>query len=315
MYWSIERQVEQGKLISPITGSSLVLDRDGGHLCTVDGGERYRILHGKIPLLVVDEGLTERYVNSSPTMVDKYQPETLSGQETVLGRLKASTFRDCRTKESVDGFNALFTGLAESALCLSIGGGPTRPHPSLVNVNIGPFPNVDVVADAHRLPYAANSVDVIYCEAVLEHLQDPLRAVREMHRVLSKNGQLFACTPFLQAYHGYPNHYQNFSLTGHRHLFETVGFTVVRSGVCVGPVYTLVNLIATFIHEYAPTALRWPLRKAWGLAGVLLRPLDKILGARDNAYVLASTTYLVAVKAEDVGGATTGDGAPSSDLG
>ena len=63
-----------------------------------------------------------------------------------------------------------------------------REHPSLVNVNIGPFPNVDVVADAHHLPYADASVDAIFCEAVLEHLAQPHEAVKEMFRVLPARG-------------------------------------------------------------------------------------------------------------------------------
>jgi ubiquinone/menaquinone biosynthesis C-methylase UbiE len=58
-----------------------------------------------------------------------------------------------------------------------------------VNVNIGPFPKVDVVADAHLLPYADGSVDAIFCEAVLEHLAEPGQSVREMHRVLRRGGK------------------------------------------------------------------------------------------------------------------------------
>jgi SAM-dependent methyltransferase len=296
MYWSIERQVEQGKLISPKTGTPLVLDRDRGHLQTADGSEHYRILDQKIPLLLLDEQLAANHVNSSNKMVQDYQPKNLSKQETLLGRLKAFLIQDYRTKASVDDFTAIFRNLPENAFCLSIGGGPKRPHSSLVNLNIGPFPNVDIVADAHMLPYADNSVDVIYCEAVLEHLHDPSRAVREMHRVLKKGGKLFACTPFMQEYHGYPHHYQNYSLTGHRHLFAAANFDIVSSGVCVGPVYTMVSLTATFIHEFAPVLLRWPLQKAWGIVGVVLRPLDRLLNTRENAYILASTTYLVADK-------------------
>jgi SAM-dependent methyltransferase len=231
-------------------------------------------------------------------MIREYQPEQLAQARTLLGNIKAFLVRDYRTKASVDDFNSLFDNQSEDALCLSIGGGPTRPHPALVNLNIGPFQNVDIVADAHQLPYANDTVDAIYCEAVLEHLLDPLRAVREMWRVLKPGGKMFVCTPFMQAYHGYPHHFQNFTLTGHRHLFTMNGFEVTRSGVCVGPVYTMVSLTSTFIHEFAPSLLRWPLQKAWGLLGALLRPLDRLINTRDNAHILASTTYLMTAKSE-----------------
>ena len=67
-----------------------------------------------------------------------------------------------------------------------------REHPSLVNVNIGPFANVDVVADAHHLPYADASVDAIFCEAVLEHLVQPHEAVKELFRVCRSEASVYA---------------------------------------------------------------------------------------------------------------------------
>ena len=182
------------------------------------------------------------------------------------------------------------------ALCVSIGGGPERSHPRLVNLNIGPFPNVDVVADAHRLPYADGCVDAIFCEAVLEHLHTPAQAVAEMFRVLRPRGAVLAVTPFLQAYHGYPYHYQNFTVTGHAHLFTAQGFEVTESGACVGPVHVMVTLTALFVAEYAPRWLRRPLGVLWYYLGLLLHPLDRRLNARPNAHVMASTTYVVARK-------------------
>jgi len=296
VYWSIERQVEAGKLISPKTGIPLLLDGKGECLLTADSSEHYRLLDREVPLLIIDEDLAADYVNSSRRMVSEYQPESLSWQESFLGKVKAFLLQDYRTQASEDDFRAIFANQPADAFCLSIGGGPSRKHPCLVNLNIGPFPNVDIVADAHRLPYAANTVDAIYCEAVLEHLHDPLLAVKEMQRVLKPGGRLFACTPFMQAYHGYPHHYHNFTLTGHCHLFTGAGFEILSSGVAVGPVYTMVSLTSTFIHEFAPPLLRWPLQKGWGLFGALLRPLDRLLNTRENAYILASTTYLTARK-------------------
>lgn len=44
------------------------------------------------------------------------------------------------------------------------------------------------VADAHKLPYRANSYDLVMCYEVIEHLENPLVALKEMRRVLKKNG-------------------------------------------------------------------------------------------------------------------------------
>ena len=120
------------------------------------------------------------------------------------------------------------------------------------------------------VPYSDVSVDAIHCSAVLEHLQDPTRATREMFRVLKKGGKLFAATPFLQPYHGYPFHFQGFTLTGHVYLFESNGFTVRKSGTQVGPTHTLYQLGFQYIKEYFPGILVIPARALWLLVGCFL---------------------------------------------
>jgi ubiquinone/menaquinone biosynthesis C-methylase UbiE len=44
------------------------------------------------------------------------------------------------------------------------------------------------VADAYRLPFAENSFDVVHAHQVLQHLTDPIAALREMRRVAKPGG-------------------------------------------------------------------------------------------------------------------------------
>lgn len=44
--------------------------------------------------------------------------------------------------------------------------------------------------DAHRLPFPAKSFDVCACFLVLEYVRDDRKVIREMRRVLKKNGKL-----------------------------------------------------------------------------------------------------------------------------
>lgn len=51
------------------------------------------------------------------------------------------------------------------------------------------------VADATKLPYKQNFFDQIYCLEVLEHVDKPQQIVKEMKRVLKKNGRGIILVP------------------------------------------------------------------------------------------------------------------------
>lgn len=293
----VREQIASGSLVCPVSRQPLQVTVAGDALTTTDGSRTYPFLNGRVPILLADPSLLEGYVTASDKMNEEYSAEKNPlSLNVILNRVQKMLVPDYRKRSAVAAVSKIFDRQPTSALCLSIGGGPGRCHPALVNVNVGPFPNVEVVADAHQLPYADNSVDAIFCEAVIEHLSRPVKAVQEMFRVLKPGGMVFAATPFLQAYHGYPHHYQNFTLTGHQHLFTSHGFELEESGACVGPIYTMFNLTSKFLRYFLPTVISLPLLVIWNLCSLPLRPLDRLLNEHPKAHMLASLTYLVARK-------------------
>ncbi len=296
---SLHDQIRAEKLVCPKTNQPLSLR--GDQLVALDGGHSYPLVHGAPILLSSPEAVAGYLAQQSGSMLAEYTQPKQSPLRRFYDRLIAAV-GDLRTPASEKAFLSSLENLPSDALCVSVGGGPSRVHPLLVNVNIGAFPNVDIVADAYNLPYAEDSVDAFHCEAVLEHLEYPQQAVAEMHRTLAPGRMVFAATPFLQAFHGYPDHYQNFTLTGHRRLFERAGFTVVSAGSCVGPTFAMRDLLLNYVRVILPGG-----RTGRVMSRLLAVPtlpllwLDLMTGRRPDAYVLASTTYLLAQKPTAMG--------------
>ena len=66
---------------------------------------------------------------------------------------------------------------------------------------------VDVVADAHFLPFDDESFDCILAIEVMEHLEYPKSFMDEAYRVLNREGSFFATIPFMFHEHGDPSDY------------------------------------------------------------------------------------------------------------
>jgi SAM-dependent methyltransferase len=200
--------------------------------------------------------------------------------------------RDYRTRRSEDVLHETLASLSAGAIGFSLGGGPNRPHPALLNLNLfAAIENVDICGDAHCLPVADKSVDIIFAEAVFEHLHDPHVAVLECARVLKPGGRILSITPFLQAFHGYPSHYTGWTLPGHEGLFTRAGFRVLESGTACGPFVMLTDLVYNLILRYSPRGIG---AAAWRFATTPIRALDNWAAELPQSAGLASTTFVLA---------------------
>ncbi len=68
----------------------------------------------------------------------------------------------------------------------------------------------DIVGDIHHIPLPDECVDAIICSSVLEHVYDPIAAVKEMHRILRKGGKIFLYVPSIYPYHASKGHYPDY---------------------------------------------------------------------------------------------------------
>ncbi len=62
-----------------------------------------------------------------------------------------------------------------------------------------------------RLKFRSNHYENIIIFNVLEHLSNPTKSLKELNRILKKDGLLIGSTPFLYQVHGAPNDYLRFT--------------------------------------------------------------------------------------------------------
>ena len=97
-----------------------------------------------------------------------------------------------------DYYRRLFAACPSEGAVLDIGGGSAHAksfRDDIVTLDILPFPGIDVVADAHSLPFADGSFSAIVMLDVLHHLARPVGFLREAARVLRRGGRLAMIEP------------------------------------------------------------------------------------------------------------------------
>lgn len=78
-------------------------------------------------------------------------------------------------------------------------------------MNIDQSSSPDILGDASALPISNNSMDTVICSELLEHVPDPKAILREVWRVLKKEGILLLSTPFLFRIHSDPFDYARYT--------------------------------------------------------------------------------------------------------
>ncbi|MEK7639429.1 MAG: class I SAM-dependent methyltransferase [Patescibacteria group bacterium] len=157
-----------------------------------------------------------------------------------------------------------------------------REYVERVNYRIlDPVPdyNPDIVGDIHALPFSDNSKEAILCLAVLEHVENPILAMQQLHRVLCPGGRLLIYVPFLYYYHAEKGYYGDYW----RFTYDT-----------------LVMLAKPF-SKYEITEVRMPIETLtrltplgrWDLFILFARVLDGLFYTKGSRQVSGYYMYLV----------------------
>lgn len=108
--------------------------------------------------------------------------------------------------------------------------------------------NVDVAANAQKLPFRDGSFDAAVALRVLEHVCVPDMAVQELRRVLKSGGNIIVTTPFLYRVHDAEHDFHRWTANGLRDLLCRHGFEHVTVRPVGGPWAVLVTAVGVRAH-------------------------------------------------------------------
>jgi len=114
----------------------------------------------------------------------------------------------------------------------------------------------DILADAHQIPLADQSVDAVICKSLLEHVMDPKLVMLEIKRVLKQDGLCLIYLPFIYPYHGnkvYKDYFR-FTIDGVKYLCE--GFSEREIINMRGSLETLLYFLPRPIYQIFKMPLR-----------------------------------------------------------
>lgn len=159
---------------------------------------------------------------------------------------------------------------------------------------------VDHVIDgASQWPLENESVDIVLCTQVLEHVEDLPLVLNETARVLRAGGLLIASFPFIYNEHGAPNDYRRFSAHGAKLLWpDWKVVTLERQG---GIGSTLASLWlnwfeATMNRNFLTRVLKAPLLPFWILGTLSVNLLGLLLDRMDSTGSFYSNVLIVLEK-------------------
>ncbi|HEU5114898.1 MAG TPA: glycosyltransferase [Candidatus Paceibacterota bacterium] len=151
----------------------------------------------------------------------------------------------CPAMMLVNGPRMVLDRVPENALVIDVGSGPERLGREFVNIDVFPFPEVDIVSDATKLPFKDGSVDAAVSESVFEHVPDAHEIAREMVRVVKPGGYIYVSAPFIHPYHTSPDDFNRWTLSGLKHMFKDL--EIVEAGVRSGPWSALLLFLAYWL--------------------------------------------------------------------
>ena len=108
-----------------------------------------------------------------------------------------------------------------------------RKRNGYIGIDINPNSKADIIHDLNTFPYPFDTsfFDEVYADNVIEHLNDVMRVMEELHRIIKPEGKLIIKVPYFRSRYACTD-------PTHKHFFSTESFSYFDPS---HPYYALYN--------------------------------------------------------------------------
>jgi SAM-dependent methyltransferase len=110
--------------------------------------------------------------------------------------------------------------------------------------------NIDLFGTAYDIPVEGDSFDCVLSTAVLEHLEEPERALREAFRVLKPGGYALVTAPLFWHVHEEPRDFFRYTGFGLEYLFRKAGFQIAELAPLSGFGVTFLTELSYYLGRF-----------------------------------------------------------------
>jgi SAM-dependent methyltransferase len=152
-------------------------------------------------------------------------------------------------KQLRDEFAAMNT--QESVLFIGSGGAleklaRARLNPDyFLTIDIDKKRSPDIVMSATEMSFEDKKFDLVLILEVLEHIDEPQRAVEQIYRVLKPGGKVICSTPFVFGIHDGPSDFYRFTRFGLQNIFSMFQIDAIEDRE--GPFVTVAIILSRLI--------------------------------------------------------------------
>jgi len=196
-------------------------------------------------------------------------------------------------------FAALLEGKVRKHIGVDVADGFYQPH------------QVDLIGSAYDVPAPDGIADAVILSEVIEHLETPLLAVQEAHRLLKPGGLVFLSFPFLYPQHAAPRDYLRFTEFYLANKIAGENLDIVESSRLGGYWYLMGMYASMYLQELDRGVLKMTMlvKVASAVVGLICLALHKFeevllrIAGKDVAEIRAKWTanYQVVLRKSAVG--------------